>query len=83
LANEKLWLADEARLMYHKATMGTSELVQAIFYNDLQPDKILCQGLAFEKLRNISTATEIFNRLIEFGNQISNDSIRIDYFAVS
>jgi tetratricopeptide (TPR) repeat protein len=65
------------------ATRGNSEPVQAIFYNDPQPDKIFYQGLAWEKLHNEKKANEIFNKLISFGKQHLNDEIKIDYFAVS
>ena len=57
--------------------------MQAIFYNDPQPDKIFYQGLAWIKLGKRSKANEIFKRLINFGTQYMDDKISIDYFAVS
>ena len=65
------------------ATQGNNEPVQAIFYNDPQPDKIFYQGLAWLKLNNPGKAIDIFNKLIAFGTIHMNDSISIDYFAVS
>lgn len=41
-----------ARSFFTKATEGISELLQAIFYNDPQQDKIFYQGLAWFKLGN-------------------------------
>jgi tetratricopeptide (TPR) repeat protein len=66
-----------------KATEGISTPVQAIFYNDPQPDKIFYQGLAWAKLGNTEKAVAIFNTLIRFGEEHFNDNITIDYFAVS
>lgn len=65
------------------ATQGIEEPVQAIFYNDPQPDKIFYQGLAWNKLENQEKANTIFNKLIAFGEAHMNDVITIDYFAVS
>ncbi len=72
-----------AEVYYRKATQGISEPVQAIFYNDPQPDKIFYQGLAWIKLGEAEKATSIFNALIQFGKQHLVDKISIDYFAVS
>lgn len=68
---------------FKKATKGISEPVQALFYNDPQPDKIFYQGLAWMKLGNNNLAFEIFDKLISFGISHMNDNINIDYFAVS
>lgn len=68
---------------YMQATKGISEPVQAIFYNDAQPDKIFYQGLAWIKLGEPEKAKHIFERLITFGKEHLNDKISIDYFAVS
>ena len=78
-------LGDSAAALryFQKSTEGISEPVQAIFYNDPQPDKIFYQGLAWRKVGNAAKATEIFNRLIHFGTEHSQDDIHIDYFAVS
>jgi tetratricopeptide (TPR) repeat protein len=68
---------------YKKATIGSTEPFQAIYYNDQQPDKIFYQGLAWKRLGDNDRAEEIFQRLIEFGKEHLGDKIRIDYFAVS
>ncbi len=83
VAYEQLGETATALDYYGKATTGISEPVQAIFYNDPAPDKIFYQGLAWEKTGNRQKATEIFQRLIAFGEQHMEDQVSIDYFAVS
>ncbi|HRP57391.1 DUF5107 domain-containing protein [Agriterribacter sp.] len=83
LAYEKLSNAETARSFFIKATQGMTEPVQAIFYNDPQPDKIIYQGLGWCKLGEKQKATQIFTRLIDFGKNHINDKVHIDYFAVS
>ena len=73
----------KSRKFFEKATVGLSEPVQAIYYNDHQPDKIFYQGLAWKKLGETKRADAIFKRLIGFGEEHLNDTIKIDYFAVS
>jgi tetratricopeptide (TPR) repeat protein len=68
---------------FHKATVGISEPVRAIYYNDPQPDNIFYQALAWLRLNEPEKAAAIFNRLIDFGGEHRNDRIQIDYFAVS
>lgn len=82
-AYEAMDMNEQAVEEFIAATRGNSEPVQAIFYNDPQPDKIFYQGLAWGKLHNEKKANEIFNKLISFGKQHLNDEIKIDYFAVS
>jgi tetratricopeptide (TPR) repeat protein len=72
-----------AKEKFLAATKGISEPVQAIYYNDPQPDKIVYQALAWQQLRRPEKATHIFERLIQFGKDHLDDKIRIDYFAVS
>ncbi|SMO60124.1 DUF5107 domain-containing protein [Solitalea koreensis] len=83
LAYEQLNEKKKAEEYFQKATEGISQPVQAIFYNDPQPDKLFYQGLAWMKLGEHEKAVGIFNRLISFGLDHINDSISIDYFAVS
>lgn len=68
---------------YKLATIGISEPVQAIYYNDPQPDKIVYQALAWRKLKEETRARNIFNKFISFGEKHMDDQIHIDYFAVS
>ena len=83
LAAEQLGDSASANRYLAKATGGISEPVQAIFYNDPQPDKIFYQGLAWTRLGDRERANQIFNRLIVFGKEHYDDEIQIDYFAVS
>lgn len=83
VAYEQMQQPAEAQHYFKLATQGISQPVQAIFYNDPQPDKIFYQGLAWQALQYTDKATAIFNRLIDFGAQHLNDKITLDYFAVS
>lgn len=80
---EKMGWTDQAREQFLMATIGPDEPVQAIFYNDPQPDKIFYQGLAWLKLGEQEKAKVIFERFIRFAESHLDDKIRIDYFAVS
>jgi tetratricopeptide (TPR) repeat protein len=82
-AYEGLGITAESQKWFARATDGLSEPVQAIYYNDQQPDKIFYQGLAWRKLGNNEKAIMIFQRLVDFGRRHLNDVIKIDYFAVS
>jgi tetratricopeptide (TPR) repeat protein len=82
-AYEGLLENDLANAKFVVAVAGNSVPVQAIYYNDPQPDKILYQALAWQKLGQAHKAEEIFQRFIDFGTEHMTDKIRIDYFAVS
>ena len=74
---------ENARQYWEKASLGISEPVPAIFYNDQQPDTIFYQGLALVKLGIKEEAKARFNKLIDFGKAHLNDEFKLDYFAVS
>lgn len=74
---------EKAKQSFLKATLGNTEPVQAIFYNDPQPDQIFYHGLAWLQLEEAEKARAIFNRFIRFADEHIRDHIRIDYFAVS
>ncbi|HTK21964.1 MAG TPA: DUF5107 domain-containing protein [Mucilaginibacter sp.] len=82
-AHEGLKQTEQATTKFMATTVGSSVPVQAIYYNDPQPDKILYQALAWQKLAQPQKAEEIFKRFVDFGAEHMNDEIRIDYFAVS
>jgi tetratricopeptide (TPR) repeat protein len=82
-AYEGLKQTEQANAKFSAATEGNDVPVQAIYYNDPQPDKILYQALAWQKLGKPQKAEQIFQRFIDFGTEHMNDEIRIDYFAVS
>ncbi|MFC6101950.1 DUF5107 domain-containing protein [Olivibacter domesticus] len=83
LTYEQLGEDEKANQQLTLATNGDEEPVQAIFYNDPQPDKIFYQGLAWLKLGKRDKANRIFNKLLAFGNKHLHDTIAIDYMAVS
>ncbi|MCF0069337.1 DUF5107 domain-containing protein [Dyadobacter sp. CY261] len=83
LAYAGLQDGEQAVAYFKKATVGISEPVQAIYYNDQQPDKIFYQGLAWLKLDAPEKARANFERFVQFGDSHLGDQIRIDYFAVS
>lgn len=80
---EGMGLAKKAITSFREATIGISEPVQAIFYNDPQPDKIIYQAAAWLKLGESNKAKKIFESFINFGEKHMNDKVTIDYFAVS
>nr|WP_121270256.1 DUF5107 domain-containing protein [Pedobacter schmidteae] len=82
-AHEELGQKDVAQKYYEIAAKGLSEPSAAIFYNDQQPDKIFYQGLAWIKLGEQERANTIFHNLINYGKSHLNQSVQIDYFAVS
>ncbi|MDR1098533.1 MAG: DUF5107 domain-containing protein, partial [Tannerella sp.] len=74
---------EKALLHFRKATAGSPEPKQALYYNDPQPGNIFYRGLAWEALGETARARSCFNRLIDHGKKHLFDSCRIDYFAVS
>jgi tetratricopeptide (TPR) repeat protein len=74
---------DQARQYWQKATIGSAQPSAAMFYNDQQPDKIFYQGLAWQKLGDVSQGQEIFEKMTDYGRTHENDEVKIDYFAVS
>ncbi|HLZ88344.1 MAG TPA: tetratricopeptide repeat protein, partial [Puia sp.] len=83
LVYEKLGQPENARENFHAATVGISQPAQAIYYNDPQPDKIVYQALSWFRLGQREKALRIFESFIRFGKEHLDDSITIDYFAVS
>jgi tetratricopeptide (TPR) repeat protein len=49
---------------FREATIGSSTPVQAIYYNDPQPDKIIYQALAWQKLQQREKSRRIFEQFI-------------------
>ncbi|QEL02608.1 DUF5107 domain-containing protein [Olivibacter sp. LS-1] len=83
LAYKRLEEETKAKAYFELATRGNDEPVQAIFYNDPQPDKIFYQGLAWIQLGDEEKARMVFNRLADFSAYHLHDVISIDYMAVS
>ncbi len=82
-AYEGLGNKQMAKEVWKKAALGLSEPSIPWFYNDQQPDTIFYQGLALLKLGQNEEANIRFEKLIAFGKAHLNDTIKIDYFAVS
>jgi len=82
-AYQGLKQTDLANNYFIKATIGLDEPSAAMFYNDQQPDQIFYQGLAWRKLGEQAKATNIFKKLIAYGEEHGNDEVKVDYFAVS
>ena len=74
---------DEANHCYQLATIGTDEPAGAMYYNDQPADMIYYQGLALLKLGNTTAARKRFERLEHYGKTHLNDTVKLDYFAVS
>lgn len=79
----KLGDTEKAEQCWERASVGLDEPVQAIFYNDQQPDKIFYQGMALIKLGRKTAAEVKFNNLVKYGKENMNRNIKIDFFAVS
>ena len=80
---ESLGEGDAARAWFERASVGLSEPVSAVFYNDQPPDMIFYQGLAHLKLGRSEQAGMIFRKLVDFGRAHLDDRVSVDYFAVS
>ena len=75
--------AEQARHHFERASVGLSEPTTAMYYNDQPPDMIYYQGLAWRELGYADAASEIFQKLIDYGRAHMDDSPEVDYFAVS
>ncbi|MEZ4808977.1 MAG: DUF5107 domain-containing protein [Allomuricauda sp.] len=82
-AYEGLGDSVSAKKSWQKAARGLSEPIIAWYYNDQQPDTIFFQGLALQKLGKDEEAQIRFEKLVSYGKAHLNDTIKIDYFAVS
>lgn len=80
---KKLGEDEKSKEYFIKASQGLSEPASAMYYNDQPPETIFCQGMALKSLGENENADEIFNKLISYAENHYNDSIKIDYFAVS
>jgi tetratricopeptide (TPR) repeat protein len=73
----------EAEECLLKAASGKASLQAPIFYNDPPPDVLFYQGLALRKLNREEEAKQRFESMKEYSKEHINDTIKIDYFAVS
>jgi tetratricopeptide (TPR) repeat protein len=82
-AYEGLGQMNKATEYWELAKDGSSEPAAAIFYNDQKPDKIFYQGLALLKLGRTDESRTRFDALIGYGKKHLDETIKLDYFAVS
>lgn len=82
-AYEGLNEIDKAKGYWELGKEGNSEPTAAIFYNDQNPDKIFYQGLSLLKLEHKEEAFSRFNKLITYGENMMDEQIKLDYFAIS
>jgi tetratricopeptide (TPR) repeat protein len=82
-AYEKAGNRSNALACWEKASLGLMEPAAAIFYNDQKPDKIFYQGLSLLRLGRPAEAEVRFNTLKAYGEAHLDDTIQLDYFAVS
>jgi tetratricopeptide (TPR) repeat protein len=66
-----------------KASLGLSEPVSAMYYNDQPPHMIYYQGLALRALGKEDDAASRFNKLVAYGEANLFKRQTMDYFAVS
>lgn len=83
LALEAMGEVEQAQEYLERATKGQSTPAAAIYYNDQKPDKIYYQGLALLKLGRNEEAASRFDALITYGKEHIDQSVVLDYFAVS
>lgn len=83
LCHRALGKEKEAQECFRRATLGPTQPLPALYYNDAKPDKIFYAGLAFRALGEEEKARGYFNRLIAYGKQHLHDEVMMDYFAVS
>ena len=83
LAHDRAEETGKARDCWMKATLGPSEPVAALYYNDAKPDRIFYQGLAFRSLGREDEARSRFHKLVNYGERHIYDEVKMDYFAVS
>ena len=74
---------EKAKECWEKATLGPTEPVAAMYYNDAKPDKIFYQGMALLKLGRTDEAHGRFYKLVNYGKNHLFDNVVMDYFAVS
>lgn len=83
LVKKALKKEEEARECFYLAELGENEPAGAMYYNDQPADMILYKGLAKQELGKQKEASACFNKLMDYGEQHINDTMQIDYFAVS
>ncbi len=73
----------KAENAYKLASRGEFELSSAMYYNDQPPQMLYYAAKALEKLGDRKESENRFNKFIEYANTHMNDTVKIEYFAVS
>lgn len=74
---------NSAHAHFERAASGSADPTSAMYYNDQPPEMIFYQGLAHFALGAHEQAKQIFERLIRYGQEHLDDTVKMDYFAVS
>ncbi len=74
---------NEAEIYFSRAIKSGGELGLAIYYNDANPEQIFYKAMALKELGEDALATDLFTKLIKFGEQHMNENVILEYFAVS
>lgn len=74
---------DKAVKAWESAVAGSDEISGEMYYYDQPADMILYRGLAILKLGNYEKSCQKFTELIQYGEQHLEDTVTMDYFAVS
>jgi len=73
----------ESTECFRRATEGSEDLGEAMFYNDSPAEMIWFQGMAHLKLGEMEKAQAKFSLLEKYGKEHVDDAASVDYFAVS
>lgn len=65
------------------ALAGESNPALSFYYNDTPADALFYRGLALRSLGRENEARSVFHTLRDYGEDHENDTVTIDYFAVS
>ncbi|MEN6595342.1 MAG: DUF5107 domain-containing protein [Clostridiaceae bacterium] len=75
--------AERAKSSFEQAALGDDEPAGMMYYNDQPPEMVFYKGLALRALDRKAAAARCFGKLVEYGQTHENDTVKIDYFAVS
>ncbi len=75
--------AKQSEDAYRLAARGNGALTSAMYYNDQPPEMMYYAAKAQQALGNTQEAVGRFEAFIDYANEHMNDTIKIDYFAVS
>jgi tetratricopeptide (TPR) repeat protein len=83
VAYKGLGQAERADACFVQAAQGDEEPAGMMYYNDQPPEMAFYKGLALRALGREGDAARCFGKLVDYGQAHENDTVKIDYFAVS